>query len=270
MPLPSPSPSTALYVDIVGKGTRLVLVHGFTQTGRSWDAVAERLAPRHEVVLVDGPGHGRSAHVAADLGEGAALIGQVGGRASYVGYSMGGRFCLHLALASPQLVDALVLVGATAGIDDAGEREQRRADDRRLAERLTAQGVPAFVDEWLAGPLFARLGPAAAGRAARLENTVEGLSSSLRLAGTGEQTPLWDRLVELRMPVLLVAGAEDAKFLALARRMQACIGGNAELAVIEGAGHAVHLERPDQFADVIEAFLARHPHTSRDHIEGRG
>ena len=119
-----------LHAERSGAGApRLVLVHGFTQTGRSWSTIAADLARDHEVVLVDAPGHGGSGAVDADLPAGAALLGQAGGRGVYVGYSMGGRLALHLALAEPALVDGLVLLGATAGIDDpdgAGQPAGRR------------------------------------------------------------------------------------------------------------------------------------------------
>lgn len=243
---------------VPGPGPRLVLVHGFTQTGRSWGPVATLLSVRHELVLVDAPGHGRSGDVRATLPDGARMIGEAGGRAAYLGYSMGGRFLLHLALDQPGLVTALVLVGATAGIDDPDERAERRRGDAQWAELVVTEGIDAFLDRWLAGPLFRHLTPEQQGVEARRENTATGLASSLRLAGTGSQEPLWDRLSGLDMPVLLVVGEHDDKFAALARRMRAAIGDNAEVAVIAGAGHACHLEKPAEFAAAVLAFLRDH------------
>lgn len=238
-----------------GTGPPVVAVHGFTQTGASWAPVVERLGDHHRFVLVDAPGHGRSGHVRADLPEGARLLGEVGGQGAYVGYSMGARLCLHLALARPDLVTALVLIGVHPGIADLAERAARHDDDCQLARRLEQEGVAAFVDWWLTRPLFSTLPAAAAGREERLTNTAAGLASSLRLAGTGAQEPLWARLPELAMPVLVVAGEADAKFAALGRRAAAAIGPNAELVLIPGAGHACHLERPDQFCRVLAEFL---------------
>jgi len=244
-----------LHADVLGSGPRLVLVHGFTQTRRSWGPAASGLARHRQVVLVDAPGHGRSGGVRAGLWDGAALIGDVGGRADYVGYSMGGRFLLHLALARPELVTRLVLVGATPGIEELPDRMERRKGDREWAQLLVDEGMESFLDRWLAGPLFRGLSAEAAGREARLENTVTGLASSLRLAGTGSQEPLWDRLAGLAMPVLLVVGGKDDKFRAIAERMADGIGANASLAVIEGAGHAAHLEDTGRFVEVVDAFL---------------
>ena len=236
--------------------TRVVLVHGFTQTRRSWDVVARALAPRHEVVALDAPGHGELAEVALDLWQGARLIAQLGGRAAYVGYSMGGRLCLHVALAHPDFVEALVLVGATAGIRDEDERDGRRRDDEATAARIERDGVDAFLRDWLAQPLFASLAPEATGVDDRRTNTAVGLAASLRLAGTGAQEPLWDRLHELEMPVLLVAGERDDKFSVLAGEMAAAIGENAHFALVPGAGHAAHLERADAFVEIVTSFLA--------------
>jgi len=246
-----------LYVEAEGRGRRLVLVHGFTQTGRSWGPVAAELARHYEVVRVDAPGHGRSAALACTMVEGARLLGDAGGEATYIGYSMGARLCLHLALARPELVPALVLLGGTAGIEDPDERRARRLEDEALAMELEQRGVAEFVRRWLARPLFAGLDDAAAGVDARLENTVVGLASSLRLAGTAAQEPLWGRLSALSMPVLAVAGERDDAFGARARAMAAAIGPNAEVAVVPGAGHAAHLETPDAFLSVVQRFLAR-------------
>lgn len=235
-----------------------VLVHGFTQTRRSWGRLVPRLvAAGHHVVAVDAPGHGRSAGHRTDLVEGALLLGEVGGRAAYVGYSMGGRLALHLAVERPQLVERLVLVGATAGLDSDEERAQRRAADEALAADLERDGLDAFLARWLANPLFATLPDDAAGVEERKENTVEGLATSLRLTGTGTQRPLWDDLPHLTVPVLFVVGELDTKFTALAQRMRERWGGEATVEVLAGAGHACHLERPDAFLDVLVPFLHR-------------
>jgi 2-succinyl-6-hydroxy-2,4-cyclohexadiene-1-carboxylate synthase len=239
-------------------GRRVVLAHGFTQTLASRGALGERLGERWEVVRVDLPGHGGSGAVRAGFEEAAGLVGAAGGRAAYVGYSLGGRLCLRLALDRPDLVPALALIGASPGIADPAGRAQRRAADEALAERIEREGVAAFLDRWLAGPLFATLPEAAAGRAERLANTADGLAWALRALGTGAQEPLWDRLAGLRPPTLLLAGELDAKFTAIARQMAAAIGPTAAVAIVPGAGHAAHLERPAEVAARLAAFLARH------------
>lgn len=247
-----------LHAERDGEGPTLVLVHGFTQTLRCWGVEAAALATDHEVVRVDAPGHGRSAQIMAGLRSGGRLIADQGGEATYLGYSMGARFCLHLGLSNPELVRGLVLLSGTAGIEDATEREARRAQDRRTAARIEQEGLEAFLDAWLAQPLFENLPPERAFRAERLENTVAGLMSSIEQAGTGSQDPTWHKLHRLDMPVLVVAGAEDAKFAALGERMAREIGPNATLSLVEGAGHAAHLERPDRFLEIVQPWLAAH------------
>lgn len=236
----------------------LALVHGFTQTRRCWAPVADELAADHELVLVDAPGHGRSSDVAADLVAGGALIGETAGAATYLGYSMGGRFVLHTALERPELVEGLVLIGATAGIEDPAERARRVAEDEQRAQRIERIGVEAFVDEWLRLPLFAGLPAEASCRDERLENRADGLAASLRLAGTGTQLPTWERLGELTMPVLVVAGADDTKFVALGHRMATAIGPNAAFETVPGAGHTAHLEQPERFLSLLRRWLAAH------------
>jgi 2-succinyl-6-hydroxy-2,4-cyclohexadiene-1-carboxylate synthase len=246
---------------------RVVLVHGFTQTGRSWAPVAESLHRRRpdlEIVTPDLPGHGgRGGHDGEpiDLWDTAAVVGTDGGSATYVGYSLGGRVVLHLALARPDLVTSMVLVGATPGIEDDGERAQRRAADDALADHLELIGVEAFLDEWLSQPIFATLPLERADRAGRSGHTAAGLATSLRTCGTGTQTPLWDRLAEITAPTLVVAGTLDDKFTTIGRRMAAAIP-DATFAGIGGAGHSVPLEQPDSLADAIAAWLAQPPTAS--------
>lgn len=237
---------------------RVVLVHGFTQSGASWRPVAAALSEGCEVVAPDLPGHGTSPPAAGDLFTAARQLADACGRATYVGYSMGGRVCLHLALAAPHLVERLVLVSATAGIEDVEEREARRAADAELADRIEKGGneaLAAFVEEWLAGPLFSDLDEQTADRGARLVNTATGLAGSLRLHGTGSQQPLWERLGSLEMPVVVVAGERDTKFVDLGARLVSAIGANARFVPVPGAGHAACFEQPEGFARLLEAFL---------------
>lgn len=237
---------------------RIVLAHGFTQTARSWSGFEPLLATRRpgiDIVAVDMPGHGDApAPDDDDLWASADRLADAGGRATYIGYSMGGRVALHAALAHPDLVTALVLIGATAGIDDDAQRAARRAGDERLAAHIEAIGTTAFIDEWLQNPLFAGLDDESAGREDRLRNRPAGLAASLRSTGTGTQQPLWNRLSALSCPTLVLVGEDDAKFTALGRRLVDGIP-DAQLQVIPGAGHSVHLEQPERTADAVAAWL---------------
>jgi 2-succinyl-6-hydroxy-2,4-cyclohexadiene-1-carboxylate synthase len=250
----------ALHWKTVGTGRPLVLAHGFTQSGRAWGPAGEALAERFRLVLPDAPGHGRSSDIEANLPAGADLMVAAAEAAdappaAWLGYSMGGRYALHVALRHPEVVDRLVLVSATAGIDDAGERAARRRSDEALAERVESEGLEPFVRWWLGQPLFASLPAGAAQLDGRLDGTAAGLASSLRRAGTGTQEPLWDLLPALEMPVLVVAGSLDTRYTGLAERLVRNIGPNATAAIIDGAGHACHLEKPGEFTDVVTAWL---------------
>ncbi len=242
---------------------RIVLVHGFTQSARSWTRLAPRLADHYFVVAPDLPGHGRSTDVlAADLTETARLLGEAGQTAIYVGYSLGGRVALTLALDRPDLVSALVLVSTSPGIPDDAERALRRTSDRALADSLdpadgsgTALSIAKFLDTWLAQPMFRDLDEAAQDRAARLGNSPRALAQSLRATGAGEMRPIGHRLGELAMPVLCLAGERDLPYVERANLIASAIGDNAQSSIIRDAGHALCFEQPTQFLRVVNAFV---------------
>jgi 2-succinyl-6-hydroxy-2,4-cyclohexadiene-1-carboxylate synthase len=232
----------------------VVLLHGFTQTRQSWRRTIAALGGRYRALAPDLPGHGLAAERRpASFAACAAYVRALGGdRFTLAGYSMGGRIALFTALALPGLVERLVLVGASPGIADAAEREERRRADQALADRLSSLDIEEFAREWGGQPLFAGQPErvAAAAHADRLRNTPAGLAAALRGLGTGVMPPLWDRLGSLAMPVTLVVGERDAKFRAVAGRMAPMIPG-CRVVVVEGAGHAVQLENPEAVAAAI-------------------
>lgn len=241
--------------------TPFVLVHGFTQNAACLvpfaDAITDAVAASGRsasIAMVDAPGHGASKHDDADLIDAAVLLADAGGRAHYVGYSMGGRMLLHAALLFPEKFQSLTLIGATAGIDDAGERAKRLVADERLAERLRRDGLERFLDFWLDLDLFKTLPESAAQRESRMNNRVEGLVASLRHCGTGNQFPLWGLLGGLDVPVQIIAGDADTKFTELGHRMTELLP-NARFCPVPG-GHAVHNEQPAAVAELIAEFSA--------------
>ena len=233
---------------------RVVLLHGFTQTRQSWRRTAAALGGRYRALAPDLPGHGQAAERRpASFAACAAYVRALAGEPCVlVGYSMGGRIALYTALAMPDVVLRLVLVGASPGIADAAEREQRRRADAELADRIEGMDIEAFASQWGAQELFAGQPErvAAAAHADRLRNTPTGLAAALRGLGTGVMPPLWDRLGELAVPVTLVVGERDAKFRAIAGRMAPAIG-DCRVEVVDGAGHAAHLEQPEIVAGAI-------------------
>lgn len=258
----------SLHAAVSGRGAPLVLLHGFTGCTSSWDALRPALSARHTVIAIDLPGHGRSTspsdpsryalpRTADDVGRVLEALGVE--RAAVLGYSLGGRVALHLALQHPAPVTSLLLESSSPGILDAAERERRMRADAALADRIERDGVPAFVEHWQSLSLWdsqAMLpgGTRDALRAQRLANRADGLARSLRGAGVGAQGPLHERLAELPMPVLLVAGALDGRYVEQGRLMQRVVP-HARLTIVEDAGHAVHLERPAALAAAILSFL---------------
>ncbi len=250
----------ALRVELRGSGPPLALLHGFTQTGRLWGPFGDALADSYTLVALDLPGHAGSDAIRADLTTSAllvadAIVGAIGDvPCGLVGYSLGARVALHLLTQSDLHVSRAALIGATGGIEDPEARAARRRSDELLADELEASGdVEGFLESWLRGPLFARLGDGA-DRAERLRNSAGGLASSLRLCGTGTQEPLWDAIETIRCPVLALAGTDDNRFVTHALRL-ARLAAAGVVSLVPGGGHAVHLGQPDHTARIVAHWL---------------
>jgi 2-succinyl-6-hydroxy-2,4-cyclohexadiene-1-carboxylate synthase len=261
------------------KGMPLVLLlHGFAGSSRDWETVAASLAGEgYAVLAVDLPGHGETdapqepwrygpEETSRDLTEILARAGATS--AHWVGYSMGGRLALYVALAHPERVLSLVLESVSPGIEDPREREARRASDESLAHAIEVRGVPWFAEHWAARPVFTsqqRLAPAVRDglQSARLSNRATGLAGSLRGFGQGVQPWLGDHLESISCPTLIVTGGEDDKYDAMGIRMSLLIP-DAVQQTTPGAGHNVHLERPEAFTRAVLAHLA---HSAR-HASG--
>lgn len=244
----------------------VLLLHGFAGSGRSWgdDLCRALVPPAGRVVLVDLPGHGSNTsdrEGAPSMLEEAleSIACAATGPFDLVGYSMGGRIALHAALRYPDRVRRLVLESASPGLATERERKERRAADETLAGRIEADGVASFVAEWSTLPVLrpATERPAevdARIREVRLANRPAELAAALRGLGTGALPPLWDRLNEVRAKALVLAGAADPKFVEIARLMAAAIPG-AEVEIVPGAGHTVHLDRPGAWTAAVRRHL---------------
>ena len=239
------------------EGESILLLHGFSTTSRAWARVrAAGLDAHARVVAPDLRGHGSARALApVDLpGVLDDLAALTPAPDVLAGYSQGGRLALHAAL-DPRIgprLRRLVLIGASPGLADPAERAARRAADEALADEIERGSIEAFAERWARTPVLAGLSPelAAEAHADRLANTPAGLDAALRGLGTGALPSLWDRLGELTAAVTLVAGERDVKFTRLAREMAQALP-RAQVIIVAGAGHQVHLEAPAVVAELL-------------------
>jgi 2-succinyl-6-hydroxy-2,4-cyclohexadiene-1-carboxylate synthase len=246
----------------------LALLHGFTGSAAGWGRQFDTLANYGlRVIAIDLLGHGQSdapedpqryaiercqQDILAVLQE----LDVSKGQAILLGYSMGGRIALYTAFSG--YFRALILESSSPGLEDPAEREQRHLSDEILAASIEREGIPAFIERWENLPLFAsqKTLPIECRQTLhrqRLQNSATGLAQSLRGVGTGVQPPLYAQLPTLHIPVLLIAGELDTKFTAIARRMVEMLP-QSQLRIVSGAGHTVHLERPQEFASLVGDF----------------
>jgi 2-succinyl-6-hydroxy-2,4-cyclohexadiene-1-carboxylate synthase len=254
-------------VRLGGSGRGLLLLHGFTGRGASWGPHISAFRQLATTIQVDLLGHGRSdapadparqtvERQAADM---AAILRRVDATpVDVLGYSFGARVALALAVASPEVVRRLILESPSAGIADPVERRKRRLADETLADEIEYDGIAPFVALWENLPLFAShvgMPPERRRRLhdERLLNLPAGLANSLRGAGQGAMTPLYDRLGEIATPTLVVCGEVDA-VRSRAEEVATGIPG-AALAIVPGVGHTPHLESPARFRDIVLPFI---------------
>jgi len=256
----------------LGTGPPLLLLHGFTGSIQNWRTHASALVQQNRsAIAVDLLGHGETRAptdpqgyaMAATAKSLAELLQKLGlDRVHLLGYSMGGRLALYMAIHYHKLIATLTLESASPGLASAEERATRKASDNALANWIEANGIPAFVERWEKVPLFdsQKLLPAtvrAGVRKQRLQNSVHGLANSLRGMGTGVQPSLWPHLVELKKPVHLIVGALDTKFVAINQCMADLLP-DVQLSVVDGTGHTVHLEKAAEFDELVIKWLSIH------------
>jgi 2-succinyl-6-hydroxy-2,4-cyclohexadiene-1-carboxylate synthase len=227
----------------------VLFIPGFMQRGDAWRPVAELLPERYPSVMLE--------HVESSFERRLAEIAAAGENRVLVGYSLGGRLALRAALRDPERYLGVVTIGATAGIDEPSLRSARAEADDRLAAWMEAAPIEDIVGVWERQPLFADQSEALveAQRPGRLTQRPEALAMLLRTAGQGVLEPVWHELVRFELPLLAIAGARDEGYVSAARRI-ADTAPTGRAAIVEEAGHAVQLQRPDEVARLLEAFLA--------------
>jgi 2-succinyl-6-hydroxy-2,4-cyclohexadiene-1-carboxylate synthase len=255
-------------VESQGSGLTVVALHGFTGSLLTWSRMATLLMEEFTVVMVDLPGHGASA-VPSEISKYSMeshmrilieVLDHLNLRkVIWLGYSLGGRIALSTAVSFPERTMGLVVESGSPGLPTAEEREQRCREDAYLADWIEDVGVSRFVDYWQAIPLWVSQSRLVESereklRAQRLNNDALGLANSLRGVGTGSQPALHSRLSKLDMQVLLLAGAEDAKYVGIAQEMHHVIPASS-LEIVPESGHAIHLEQPERFDGIVQKFL---------------
>ncbi|MGJ7912930.1 2-succinyl-6-hydroxy-2,4-cyclohexadiene-1-carboxylate synthase [Neobacillus sp. LXY-1] len=260
------------HLEVCGEGFPLLVLHGFTGDSSTWMPFCNNWGGHSTLLIPDLVGHGRTESpkdliryriesAARDLKD---MLEQMKiQQIDVLGYSMGGRLALTFAILYPGMVRKLILESASPGLRTEEEREQRRMKDGELAEFITQQGIPAFVDYWEVIPLFESMKHLPFNvkekiRNQRLRNSPIGLANSLRGMGTGSQPSWWEQLSVLSCEVLLVTGEKDEKFCRIAESMLSLLN-NAHWSRVEEVGHAIHVENKEKFGTIVSDFLSPKP-----------
>ena len=249
------------HYDLVGVGETIVLLHGFTGSMKTWEPFIEKWRKDFSILTIDLPGHGETTissgrtmeQFANDL---KTMLDRLKiAQCHLLGYSLGGRTALSFAMYYPEMVQSIILESASPGLRTMKERLARRGNDAALASRIETEGVTEFVDFWENISLFQTQKhlPEAVQktiRQERINQTKAGLAMSLRFMGTGRQPSWWEALHTIKIPVHLIVGTLDDKFVHINKEMKNLLQ-NANLTQIKDAGHTVHVEQPEKFAKIV-------------------
>lgn len=244
---------------------RVVLIHGFTQSGNSFRNIARVLALQYgfEVVCVDLPGHGGSSEIGEQLATAADLLLPFGKDSIWVGYSLGSRHLLTLCLKHPRNKWRAILSGVNPGIEDETEKIQRYMADLEIAKELKGlindeRGFYDFLSRWTSLAIFQPREAASEDIQTRIRNRPESLAASLVNSSIGVQANLWPDINMLQGNFTLISGGADTKYLQIAKRMEASTvdhpGLSLNLKIIDGMGHAAIFDRPQTLIDAVAAI----------------
>ena len=244
----------ALYYEVHGSGPALLLTHGFSATSQMWRGQVEVLARQHTVILWDMRGHGESdypmdlaayseAHTVADM---AALLDAVGAQQAIVGgLSLGGYMSLAFHRLHPARVRALLIIDTGPGFKNADARQAWNASALRRAEGYASEGLSS-------------LRAASAERALAVHRSADGIANAARGMLTQHTADVIESLPSIKVPTLIIVGADDTPFLAAAEYMTGKIAGATKV-VIPNAGHAANIDQPEAFNTALLNFLERLP-----------
>jgi len=257
------------FVEIVGDGFPLVLLHGFTGDRTTWNSFVKQWSHSRKCICIDIIGHGKTdSPENSNRYEIQSVVQDINSIienlkldvVDVLGYSMGGRLALSFAMEFPEKVRKLVLESSSPGLKTAEERNRRQIQDERLANQILEHGIEEFVYYWENIPLFSSQKELALQeqqiiREQRLQNSPVGLSNSLKGMGTGVQPSYWDKLSLFESDTLLITGAMDEKFCIIAEKMVFSMK-NAQWMKVDGCGHAIHVEHSEKFGTIVNGFLS--------------
>ena len=246
----------------------IVAFHGFTGSVRTWEQVAVELGKDVRFIAIDLLGHGQTSSptdvnlysMEAQVALLHDCLHQIVAEPFHLlGYSMGGRVALSYAVKHPTHIQSLILESASPGLEAEDVRAERRINDAKLANKIMQEGIESFIDMWENIPLFASQKLLVSEiqqtvREERMKQKPIGLANSLLGMGTGQMPSLWHRLQELSMPVFLLTGAIDHKFVNIANKMIK-VNENFDHITISGCGHAIHVENPEKFATIVKELI---------------
>jgi 2-succinyl-6-hydroxy-2,4-cyclohexadiene-1-carboxylate synthase len=246
----------------------VLFLHGFLGGKEDWREITDRLCENFLTAAVDLPGHGFTQ--VSGIDKYYAMPSCAWGLTNFldqlkikkchlVGYSMGGRMALYLAVNYPERFDKIVIESSSPGLKTAAERKTRVKQDNKLARRLETENFEDFLNDWYRQPLFDTLLKDARFKKLikkRLKSDPQLLAKSLRRMGTGAQSSLWPELKRIKIPILFIAGEKDDKFKALASEMSDLCE-TAEICIIKNCGHNVHFEKPQEFYEQLYKFLIK-------------
>ncbi len=232
-----------------------------------WKETFELLQTNYHCLALDLPGHGRTGRCpdaeAYTMKGAARMVAAMMNEkriqsCTLIGYSMGSRLALHMAIHYADRCSALVMESGSPGIQSAVERDVRRALDEKRAHELENSDFESFLRSWYKQPLFESLkrDPVLFEQILerrRKNDTVE-LAKSLRGMGPGDQPALWQDLPHLETPLLILVGEMDLKYKKIAQEMAARYP-QARLVLVPDTGHNIHSENADGYVLALRKFL---------------
>lgn len=243
-----------IYYEVHGDGPPLLLTHGYSSTSAMWHGQIDAFAKDHMLILWDMRGHGRSDYPddpkayseELTVGDIAAILDAVGAKRAIIGgLSLGGYMSLAFYRAHPDRARALLIIDTGPGFRKDDAREAWNARALGTADKLDQEGL-------------AMLKSATRERASASHRNAKGLALAARGMLTQRDARVIELLPDVKVPCLIVVGADDTPFLAASDYMAAKIPG-AQKVVIPAAGHAVNIDQPKAFVDAVMPFLKNLP-----------